>query len=81
MTERSVRQNPEEAERLYQRGLGAARGGQRRMAASLLSRAVQLNPQHAQAWLWLSGVLDEPSEIAFCLRSVLSIDPANQRAQ
>lgn len=81
MTERAVKQNPEEAEQLFQRGVGAARGGQRRVAASLLARAVQLDSRHEQAWLWLSGVLDDPPEIAFCLRAVLSINPGNQRAQ
>lgn len=81
MSEPAVRYNKREAAQLYERGVGAARGGQRRMAAVLLARAVQLDPRHEQAWLWLSGVLDEPSEIAFCLRSVLSINPNNDRAR
>lgn len=66
---------------MFERGVGAARGGQRRVAAGLLARAVQYDPKHEQAWLWLSGVLDDPSEIAFCLRSVLSINPNNDRAR
>lgn len=81
MTERAVKHNPEEAARLFERGVGAARGGQRRLAATMLSRAVQLDPKHEQAWLWLSGVLDDPNEIAFCLRSVLSINPNSERAR
>lgn len=81
MTERGVKNNPELAAELYDRGVGAARGGQRRVAAILLSRAVQCDPKHEQAWLWLSGVLDEPKEIAFCLRAVLSINPNNDRAR
>lgn len=81
MTERGVKNNPELAAELYDRGVGAARGGQRRVAASLLSRAVQCDPKHEQAWLWLSGVLDDPKEIAFCLRAVLSINPNNDRAR
>jgi hypothetical protein len=32
-------------------------------------------------WLWLSGVLDDPSEIAFCLRSALAVNPHNERAR
>ncbi len=81
MTERGVRADRAEAARLYERGVAAARAGQRRVAASLLSRAVQRDPGHEQAWLWLSGVLDDPNEIAFCLRSVLNINPANERAR
>src|ERR1044071_8985413 len=81
MTETGIKSNEAEASRLFQRGVAAARGGQRRLAAVLLGRAVQLNPHHELSWLWLSGVLDEPGEIAFCLRSVLSVTPHNERAR
>jgi tetratricopeptide (TPR) repeat protein len=81
MTETAIKSNKAEAERLFQRGVAAARGGQRRVAAGLLSRAVQLDPDHERGWLWLSGVLDDPQQIAFCLRSVLTINPHNERAQ
>lgn len=80
MADTAIRANEREAERLFERGVAAARGGQRRVAAGLLSRAVQLNPQHESGWLWLSGTLDDPSAIAFCLRSVLAINPKNERA-
>lgn len=71
----------QQAEQLYTRGVAAARGGQKTLAASLLRQAVKLNPQHEQAWLWLSGVLDDPQDVAFCLRAVLGINPGNERAQ
>ncbi|WP_110513976.1 hypothetical protein [Herpetosiphon llansteffanensis] len=70
-----------EAQRLYERGLAAARGGQRRIAAGLLTKAVQLDPRHEQAWLWLSGVLDEQRDVEFCLQSALKINPDNQQAR
>jgi hypothetical protein len=81
MSEIQYKLDPVEAARLFERGSAAARGGQRRMAVGLLSRAVQCDPQHEQAWLWLSGVLDDPNQVAFCLRSVLSINPNNERAR
>jgi hypothetical protein len=81
MTDTAIKANEREALRLFERGVAAARGGQRRVAAGLLARAVQLNPRHEDAWLWLSGTLDEPREIAFCLHSVLNINPHNQRAR
>jgi len=81
MTETGIKSNEAEAARLFQRGVAAARGGQRRVAAVLLGRAVQLNPRHELGWLWLSGVLDDPTEIAFCLRSALSVNPHNERAR
>ena len=81
MTNSAIKAHEREAQFLFERGVAAARGGQRRVAAGLLSRAVRLNPRHEGGWLWLSGVLDKPEEIAFCLRSVLEINPQNQRAQ
>jgi hypothetical protein len=81
MVEPAIKSNQREAARLFERGVAAARGGQRRVAAGLLARAVQLDPQHEMGWLWLSGVLDDPREVAFCLRSVLAANPHNQRAR
>ncbi|GAB4206881.1 MAG: hypothetical protein OHK0022_34460 [Roseiflexaceae bacterium] len=81
MAEPAIKSDLAEATRLFERGVAAARGGQRRVAAGLLSRAVQYNPRHELAWLWLSGVLDAPEEIAFCLRSVLTLNPDNERAR
>src|SRR5918911_5703272 len=81
MAETAIKSNQREAARLFERGVAAARGGQRRVAAGLLARAVQLDPRHEMGWLWLSGVLDEPNEIAFCLRSVLAVNPHNERAR
>lgn len=72
--------NTTEAHRLFQRGVAAARGGQRRVAAGLLTRSVQLNPHNEQAWLWLSGVVDDPHQTAFCLNTVLKLNPHNERA-
>ncbi len=79
--EPGIRANQAEANRLYQRGVAAARSGQRRVAAVLLTRSVQLNPRNEGAWLWLSGVLDDPHQVAFCLQSVLKLNPDNVRAQ
>jgi hypothetical protein len=81
MAETAIKSNQREAARLFERGVAAARGGQRRVAAGLLARVVQLDPRHELGWLWLSGVLDDPNEIAFCLRAVLAVNPHNERAR
>ncbi|GIV99503.1 hypothetical protein [Roseiflexus sp.] len=81
MIKSEIKANEREAAQLFVRGVAAARGGQRRLAAVLLSRVVQLDPQHEMGWLWLSGVLDDPKDIAFCLRSALAINPHNERAR
>ena len=78
--ETTVKADISEAQRLYQRGLAAARSGQKRVAAGLLTRSLRLDPHNELAWLWLSGVLEEPRQQAFCLQSVLRINPANQHA-
>ena len=81
MPEAAITTYSKDAQQLYDRGIAAARGGQRRIAAGLLTRAVQLDPRHEQAWLWLSGVLDDPYDVEFCLRSALKINPNNAQAQ
>jgi len=80
MSESAIKSNQREAARLFERGVAAASSGQRRVAAVLLARVVQIDPRHELGWLWLSGVLDESNEIAFCLRSVLTVNPHNERA-
>jgi len=69
------------AERLFERGVAAAIGGQRIVAAGLLRQVVRLDPTHEQAWLWLSGVLDSRKDVEFCLRAVLQLNPDNERAR
>ncbi len=81
MPEIGVKIFAQHAEQLYQRGVAAARGGQKALAEKLLRQAVKLNPGHEQAWLWLSGVVEQPDDVAFCLRAVLDINPENERAQ
>lgn len=81
MSEAAIKANQHEAHRLYQRGVAAARAGQRRVAAGLLGRSVRLNPDSEDAWLWLSGVVDDPAQQEFCLRTVLKINPENRPAQ
>lgn len=80
-SEPGVRANPSEARDLVERGIAAARGGQRRVAAGLLARALKLDPRDERAWLWLSGVVDDPAQRAFCLQAVLRINPNNPHAR
>jgi tetratricopeptide (TPR) repeat protein len=75
-----IQANASEAARFYQRGVAAAKAGQKRIAAGLLTRSVKLDPRNESAWLWLSGVLEDPHQIAFCLNSVLKLNPNNERA-
>lgn len=66
---------------LVHQAIAAAKAGRRREARALLARALQKNPQHVTAWLWMSGVVDSPQEQVECLRRVLAIDPENAVAR
>ncbi|PDW00218.1 hypothetical protein A9Q02_10370 [Candidatus Chloroploca asiatica] len=81
IVEPEVKVDVTEAHLLYERGVAAARADNRRVAAGFLTRALRLDPRNESAWLWLSGVLDDPHERAFCLRSVLTLNPHNTHAQ
>jgi len=64
-----------------EQGIAAARAGRRAEARERLTRAVQSDERNEQAWLWLSGVLDDPEDMRVCLENVLELNPANSRAQ
>lgn len=66
---------------LLQAGIAAARAGQRERARDLLTRVTGLDADNVSAWLWRSGVADNPLEQELCLEKVLALDPDNGPAQ
>ena len=68
-------------EDLLQRGIVAAQAGRREEARALLVRVVEADERNEQAWLWLSGLVEEPEDIRTCLENVLHLNPANVKAQ
>jgi len=65
---------------LLSRGKQAAMSGQRDLAREMLAYVVYLEPANADGWLWLSGVVDSPEQVRYCLERTLRIDPENARA-
>lgn len=65
---------------LLTRGKQAAMSGQRDLAREMLAYVVYLEPANADGWLWLSGVVDSPEQVRYCLDRTLRIEPHNQRA-
>lgn len=65
---------------LLARGKQAAMMGQRDLARELLAYVVYLEPVNADGWLWLSGVVDSPEQVRYCLQRTLRIEPGNARA-
>ena len=70
-----------ELEWFLQEGISAARAGQKSEARDLLLQAVALDDQVEAAWLWLSGVVDDPQERQVCLENVLALNPGNDAAR
>jgi hypothetical protein len=65
---------------LLEQAIGAARAGQRLTARGLLQAILADDPANVQAWLWYSGVVDEPAGQVAALERVLELDPSNARA-
>ncbi len=68
------------ADSLLSQGIQAARDGQRQEARALLVQAVRADPSNAQAWLWLSAVVEGDEQKRYCLQRVLAIDPRHPAA-
>lgn len=68
-------------EELFLNGIAAAKGGNRRLAQAFFKRVIKENPYHESAWIWLSEVLDDPDDTAYCLESALAINPHNDKAR
>lgn len=66
---------------LLREGITAARAGQKERARNLLLQVIEQNERSEPAWLWLSGIIDDPEERRICLENVLAINPHNAAAQ
>ncbi|MBN1582240.1 MAG: hypothetical protein JXA89_16160, partial [Anaerolineae bacterium] len=62
---------------LFQQAVVAVRAGRKTEARELLRHILISNPNHEQAWLWMSAVVDTDAERVECLRRVLAINPDN----
>jgi hypothetical protein len=67
--------------RLLYEGAVAVRQGRHSEAQRLLMRVIELDEQNEEAWLWLSGAVDDPSDQQIALENVLALNPGNQYAQ
>ncbi len=70
----------EQARELRQRGIAAAKAGQKDEARQLLQQSIRLDPTSEAAWLWLASVVNTPAERRFCLEKLLEINPQNETA-
>jgi tetratricopeptide (TPR) repeat protein len=70
----------EQAKDLRQRGIAAAKAGQKAEARQLLQQAIRLEPNNEAAWLWMASVAPTPQDKLFCLQKLLEINPENSTA-
>ena len=70
-----------EVEGLLREGQEAARRGDVESARSFLTQVVERDPSNEQAWMWLSGVVEDAAEQQICLENVLVINPENTKAR
>lgn len=62
-------------ESLLQKGIEAARAGDRKRAYDIFVHVIELDQRNEQAWLWLSSVADSRADKEVCLENVLLINP------
>ncbi len=67
------------AEWLYD-GAVALRNGNKELARDLLLQVVEADENVEEAWLWLSGAVDEPDDQRTALENVLALNPDNRYA-
>ena len=58
-----------------------AKAGRSEEARHLLETVLAADERNEQAWLWLSGVVDDEDERIICLENVLTINPHNESAR
>ena len=62
-------------------GIAKAKAGERELARELLLRVVERDEHNAQAWLWISGVVESQEDQRVALENVLAIEPENVMAR
>jgi len=71
----------EDSPSLYTRASEAAARGDKLTAKNLLDELIFNEPGNKQAWLLLSGVVEDLNEVSDCLQHALAINPQDQVAQ
>ncbi len=67
--------------RMLYEGAVAVREGRRADAQGLLLQVIERDEQNEQAWLWLSGAVEDPADQQVALENVLALNPANTAAR
>lgn len=66
---------------LFKQGVRVARAGDHEEAKAIFLDVIALDDRHELAWLWLSGLVDEPEDQMVALENALVINPQNGKAR
>lgn len=66
---------------LLQRGIQAARQGRRSEAREFLLQVVEVEPDNATAWIWLTGLVDSLEDQLIACENALALDPSNEKVR
>lgn len=66
---------------IIREGVNAYHAGNREEAKTLLLKAIEIEEDNEDAWMWLSGVVDTIEDQQICLENVLTINPNNEKAR
>jgi hypothetical protein len=64
-----------------EKGIAAAKAGNKKEALRYLREVLLLDAKNANAWLWMSAMVDDPEKKRHCLKMVLELEPENQVAR
>jgi hypothetical protein len=70
-----------DADDLVKQAVDAFKAGHKTEARSILEGVVEKNESHAEAWLYLSALVDSLEEQEICLENVLALDTTNEKAR
>jgi CheY-like chemotaxis protein/tetratricopeptide (TPR) repeat protein len=73
--------SPVDEKALLQQGIAAARAGDKASARARFRELTAHNFDNELAWLWLASVADTPAHAIACLRRVLQINSAHDKAR
>jgi hypothetical protein len=71
----------ESVPQMLARAIQLVRERRKEEGREILLRVIALDESNEQAWLWLSGVVDDPLDMQVALANALTINPGNEQAR
>lgn len=74
------KQQEETIQGMFHEAVQTLKAGQREKARELLRQVLLENPNHARAWLWMSGLVEKREQQKECLERALELEPGCEPA-